>query len=147
ERRLDASVAGTDHDDVIVVAGTHGEERKSKIGASHGRWADFTFYPTSVFAAADRRSLQSGFMRVTPTDCIRWPAGPARHRRSILMASVRSGAVTLKGNPVDLVGTELRPGDKAPDFRLQSTTLDDVTLADSNGRTRILATIPSLDTS
>ena len=63
------------------------------------------------------------------------------------MANVRSGAVTLKGNPVDLAGPELKTGDKAPDFKLQNTALDEVTLASSNGKTRIIATIPSLDTS
>ena len=63
------------------------------------------------------------------------------------MATARSGAVTLKGNPVNLAGRELRAGDPAPDFRLQSTGLDEVTLAASRGKTRIVATIPSLDTS
>ena len=62
------------------------------------------------------------------------------------MAETRSGAVTLKGGPVDLVGPELKAGDAAPDFSLQSTALDDVTLEASAGKTRIIATIPSLDT-
>lgn len=55
--------------------------------------------------------------------------------------------VTLKGNPVTLVGTELKVGDTAPDFQLQNTDLEDVSLAQSAGKTRIIATIPSLDTS
>lgn len=63
------------------------------------------------------------------------------------MADVRSGAVTLKGNPVDLAGPELKPGDDAPEFTLQSQGLDDVTLSSSAGKTRIIATVPSLDTS
>ena len=63
------------------------------------------------------------------------------------MASVRSGAVTFKGGPLDLVGPELKVGDQAPDFRLQSTALEEVTLASSKGKTRIIATVPSLDTS
>ncbi|MGC1273219.1 MAG: thiol peroxidase [Planctomycetaceae bacterium] len=63
------------------------------------------------------------------------------------MASVRTAAATLKGNPIDLVGPELKPGDQAPHFRLQSTSLDDVTSADGKGKTRIIATVPSLDTS
>ena len=63
------------------------------------------------------------------------------------MASIRQGAVTLKGNPLDIAGPELKAGDKAPDFRLQSNSLDEVTLADSAGKTRIIATVPSLDTS
>ncbi len=55
--------------------------------------------------------------------------------------------VTLKGNPVQLVGPELKAGDKAPDFKLQTTGLEDVSLATYAGKTRIIATIPSLDTS
>lgn len=55
--------------------------------------------------------------------------------------------VTLKGNPVTLVGTELKVGEQAPDFKLQNTALEDVSLAQSAGKTRIIATIPSLDTS
>lgn len=62
------------------------------------------------------------------------------------MPDVRSGAATLKGNPVDLVGPELKPGDPAPDFALQSTSLEQVDLSSSNGKTRIIATVPSLDT-
>jgi thiol peroxidase len=62
------------------------------------------------------------------------------------MADIRSGAVTLKGNPVDLAGPELKVGDAAPDFTLQSNALADVTLGDSAGKTRIIVTVPSLDT-
>jgi len=62
------------------------------------------------------------------------------------MAQVRSGAVTLKGGPVDLVGPELKAGDTAPDFKLQADDLSDVTLAGSSGKTRIIASVPSLDT-
>ncbi|MGE3316689.1 MAG: thiol peroxidase [Planctomycetaceae bacterium] len=62
------------------------------------------------------------------------------------MADVRTGSVTLKGNPVGLAGKELKAGDAAPDFKLQDTTLAENTLATSTGKTRIIATIPSLDT-
>jgi thiol peroxidase len=54
--------------------------------------------------------------------------------------------VTLKGNPVTLAGSELKPGQQAPDFKLQDTTLQDVTLEASQGKTRLIATVPSLDT-
>lgn len=63
------------------------------------------------------------------------------------MADVRKAAVTLKGNPVDLAGAALKAGDTAPDFKLQDNSLADVTLANSAGKTRIIVTIPSLDTS
>ena len=62
------------------------------------------------------------------------------------MADVRSGAVTLKGNPVDLAGPALAAGSPAPDFCLQDNGLGDVSLASGAGKTRIIATIPSLDT-
>ncbi len=62
------------------------------------------------------------------------------------MADVRTGAVTLKGNPVGLAGKELKAGNAAPDFKLQDTTLAEISLGSSAGKTRIIATIPSLDT-
>ena len=54
--------------------------------------------------------------------------------------------VTLKGNPVTLLGSELKVGDKAPDFVLQSNAMQDVSLKDSTGKTRLIASVPSLDT-
>ena len=54
--------------------------------------------------------------------------------------------VTLKGNPVELAGKTLKVGDTAPDFKLQGQDLKDVTLASTAGKTRIITTIPSLDT-
>jgi thiol peroxidase len=54
--------------------------------------------------------------------------------------------VTLKGNPVEIVGPELKAGDKAPGFLLQNNALEDVTLESTSGKTRIIASVPSLDT-
>jgi thiol peroxidase len=54
--------------------------------------------------------------------------------------------VTLKGNPVTLTGSEVKPGQTAPDFKLQKPDLSDYTLASSTGKTRIIAAVPSLDT-
>lgn len=62
------------------------------------------------------------------------------------MAESRTGAVTLKGNPVTLAGAGLSAGQAAPDFKLQDNGLQEVTLASSAGKTRVIATIPSLDT-
>jgi thiol peroxidase len=62
------------------------------------------------------------------------------------MSEVRKGAVTLKGNPVSLAGKALAVGSKAPEFSLQSNALEEITLASSHGKTRIIATVPSLDT-
>ncbi|MGQ0613924.1 MAG: thiol peroxidase [Planctomycetaceae bacterium] len=54
--------------------------------------------------------------------------------------------VTLKGNPVNVTGTELKAGQKAPDFKLQKNDMSDYTLASGKGKVRILAAMPSLDT-
>lgn len=58
----------------------------------------------------------------------------------------RSGATTFKGNPLTLVGPELKPGDPAPDFKLIDTTLKEVTLSDTGNNVRIISVVPSLDT-
>ena len=62
------------------------------------------------------------------------------------MSDVREGAVTLKGNPVNLAGAALNSGAAAPEFTLQNPGLEEVTLGSSAGKTRIIATVPSLDT-
>lgn len=62
------------------------------------------------------------------------------------MAAERTGKVTMKGNPVTLLGPELKAGDKAPDFKLVNGSLQEVSLAGSAGKTRVLLAVPSLDT-
>ena len=54
--------------------------------------------------------------------------------------------VTLRGNPVKLVGNEVKVGDTAPDFKTQKSDLSDYSLGSSAGKMRILYSIPSLDT-
>ena len=59
----------------------------------------------------------------------------------------RKGIVTFKGNPVTLVGEEVKPGDKAPDFTALKTDLSELKLSDYKGRVVILTSFPSVDTS
>ncbi|HEY7164703.1 MAG TPA: thiol peroxidase [Candidatus Binatia bacterium] len=55
--------------------------------------------------------------------------------------------VQFKGSPLTLSGNEVKVGQNAPDFKVQkSTDMSDYTLASSAGKTRIIATVPSLDT-
>jgi thiol peroxidase len=55
--------------------------------------------------------------------------------------------VTFKGNPLTLLGEEVKVGQTAPGFKTQkSADLSDYTLESSAGKTRILLTVPSLDT-
>ena len=54
--------------------------------------------------------------------------------------------ISLKGNPVETNG-ELPPiGTKAPDFKLIDKDLTERTLADFQGKQKILSIVPSLDT-
>jgi thiol peroxidase len=58
----------------------------------------------------------------------------------------RPGATTLKGNPMTLIGPELKAGDDAPDFTLVDNGLKPVTLKDTGSGVRIISVVPSLDT-
>ena len=54
--------------------------------------------------------------------------------------------VTLKGNPVHTSGELPAVGSKAPDFKLTTADLSDVTLASYAGKRKVLNIVPSLDT-
>jgi thiol peroxidase len=54
--------------------------------------------------------------------------------------------VTLKGSPIHTNGDLPAVGAKAPDFKLTTGELKDVTLADFKGKKKILNIVPSLDT-
>ena len=56
-----------------------------------------------------------------------------------------SRQTTLKGNPMDLIGDEVSPGDAAPGFDLAANDLSSVTLDDTSG-VRVFNVVPSLDT-
>jgi thiol peroxidase len=58
----------------------------------------------------------------------------------------RPGATTLKGNPLTLIGPELKPGDAAPEFTATDGSLKPVTLKDTGSQVRIISVVPSLDT-
>lgn len=58
----------------------------------------------------------------------------------------RPGAATLRGNAMTLLGPELKPGDKAPDFELVNDSLQPVNLEKTGQKVRIFSVVPSLDT-
>jgi thiol peroxidase len=60
--------------------------------------------------------------------------------------SERSGAVTMKGNPLTLTGTEVSAGDAAPDVTLINNDLQPVRISDWKGKVVVIASVPSLDT-
>ncbi len=58
----------------------------------------------------------------------------------------RNGVITMKGNPLTLIGPGLKVGDKAPDVELLDNDLHPVSLYSFQKKACILASVPSLDT-
>ncbi len=58
----------------------------------------------------------------------------------------RAGAITMKGNPLTLVGNEVKVGDDAPDVTLVANDLSEVKLSSFKGKKVIISAVPSLDT-
>jgi thiol peroxidase len=62
------------------------------------------------------------------------------------MAQERTGVATFKGNPITLIGPEVKAGGKAPDFKLNKDLMTEVSLADYAGKVKLISVVPSLDT-
>ena len=58
----------------------------------------------------------------------------------------RAGAVTMKGNPLTLVGPDIQVGRTVPDFRVVDMAFAPVRLADFAGKPILISAVPSLDT-
>jgi len=58
----------------------------------------------------------------------------------------RKGLVSFKGSPLTLIGTELKVGDKAPDFIVLDNDLNLTGLKSFEGKIKIISVTPSLDT-
>jgi thiol peroxidase len=58
----------------------------------------------------------------------------------------RPGLITIHGNPLTLVGAEIKPGAPAPDVELLDNDLNPVKLSSFRGKVVVLAAVPSLDT-
>ena len=62
------------------------------------------------------------------------------------MPEEKPHAVTFKGNPLTLIGPDIKVGDKAPNFQVIAKDLSAVTLDSSKGKVRLISVVPSLDT-
>jgi thioredoxin-dependent peroxiredoxin len=58
----------------------------------------------------------------------------------------RKGVVTFKGGPLTLIGPDIKVGDTAPNFKVLTNSLQEVSLDNYKGKTLILSVAPSLDT-
>ena len=59
----------------------------------------------------------------------------------------RKGVVTMQGNPVTLVGPDLKVGDKAPDFTVIDQNMKEVRKSNFANKIKVISVTPSLDTS
>ncbi len=62
------------------------------------------------------------------------------------MAEERKGAVTMRGNPLTLLGPEIKAGQKAPDFHSVDKGLAPIGLDKFKGKVKIISVVPSIDT-
>jgi len=62
------------------------------------------------------------------------------------MAATKN-TITFKGKPVALAGRLPKAGDPAPDFQVLANDLSAVKLSDFKGKTLVICSVPSLDTS
>jgi thiol peroxidase len=58
----------------------------------------------------------------------------------------RGDEVSLRGNPVTLLGTPAKVGEAAPDFVAVAQDMSEKTLSDYEGKVVVLAAVPSLNT-
>ena len=58
----------------------------------------------------------------------------------------RKDVVTFKGKPVTLLGPEIKVGQRAPDFSLVNSSMQEVSLSQSKGKVRLLSVVYSLET-
>lgn len=58
----------------------------------------------------------------------------------------RKGLVSFQGKPLTLTGTELKAGDRAPDFMVLDSELKETGLKHFTGKIKIISVTPSLDT-
>ncbi len=58
----------------------------------------------------------------------------------------RKNIVKFAGNPVTLIGKEIKIGDNAPDFTGTNQKLEPVSLSSFKGKTIVIAVYPSIDT-
>jgi thiol peroxidase len=59
----------------------------------------------------------------------------------------RKGVATAHGDPVTLIGPEIKTGQKAPGFSLLDQNLKEIRLSDYKGKIKIISVTSSLDTS
>lgn len=58
----------------------------------------------------------------------------------------RKDEATVKGNPLTLIGEEIKVGQEAPEFKVLNADLEEVSLDNFKDKIKLIAAVPSLDT-
>lgn len=58
----------------------------------------------------------------------------------------RNNEVTMKGNPITLLGPKKNIGDMAPDFTVLAPDMSQLKLSDFAGKVKVINVVPSIDT-
>ena len=58
----------------------------------------------------------------------------------------RENVITFEGSPLTLIGEEVKVGQKAPEFKVLTADLGETGLDKYNGKIKLIASVPSLDT-
>lgn len=58
----------------------------------------------------------------------------------------RKGVITFQGNPLTLVGNEIKVGDRVPDVELTTNDMKTTRLSSYRGKVCVISSVPSLDT-
>ena len=59
----------------------------------------------------------------------------------------RNDVIKFAGNPMTLLGAEIKIGDTAPDFTALTPELSPLSLSSTKGQVRVISIVPSIDTS
>jgi len=74
------------------------------------------------------------------------PVGDFKNNPRRKIMEERKAAVTLRGNPLTLVGNEIKAGANAPDVELLDNELKPVKISAFKGKVVVVSAVPSLDT-
>ncbi len=58
----------------------------------------------------------------------------------------QTGIITMKGNPLTLLGKQLKVGDAAPEFELLDNDLSKIKRSSFKGKACVVSAVPSIDT-
>ncbi len=116
-----------------VIGGLLGRLRKCASGA-----CPLTSTPLggAIFGAIIGVLVVSAFQR------------PATEKEELMErpAKERKGLITMRGNPLTLLGKEVRVGDRAPDFVVLDNNLSPVKFSSFRRKVCVISSVPSLDT-